>query len=445
MFEEAADLSPGEIKTYRKFVFPDAIADPGHNPFFSVENAPRWVTLHGFQLYLTYDDSVITTSLWTPDNAAVTQLKAYRATNKILGEDYVTHPCFSLETPEAWINPQPFEAYMSIMHGPFEDYRGRRRDSTPFSFCAPSRAASSRARSRASSRVSFLPSSRASSPASFASSDAMSRPSSAMSIHSFTDVPELDPGFPDSDILPFVPAHIPETKALDGLHPKESTKSRGKGKGEANIGTISITRQQKVDKIVDTSTVESTWTVPRTPIAIRVDVSQCMEKLTLPDGQILSLDAFIRAETTQDDRHGWVAALGSLFDGPESIAEFTHAPPRNNELLFIDRSISEPDAHFNPELTFQYSTLDFSTNNGMIDVGMLGTTNSMDYPIDGAPNFDSTPLKNYLWIWCLGFRWGSIQHLGYDIRPASATSRTGLTRVEHDGGKGEQEAEGERT
>ncbi|KAF8137737.1 hypothetical protein K438DRAFT_1996766 [Mycena galopus ATCC 62051] len=78
MFEEAADLSPGEIKTYRKFVFPDAIADPGHNPFFSVENAPRWVTLHEFQLYLTYDDSVITTSLWTPDNAAVTQLKAYR-------------------------------------------------------------------------------------------------------------------------------------------------------------------------------------------------------------------------------------------------------------------------------------------------------------------------------------------------------------------------------
>ncbi|KAF8187392.1 hypothetical protein K438DRAFT_1764985 [Mycena galopus ATCC 62051] len=337
MFEEAADLSPGEIKAYRKFL--------------------RWRA----------QDVIRVNELF---HVALKMI--ILTTNKILGEDYVVHPYFSLETPEAWINPQSFEAYMSIMHGPFEDYRGRRRDSTPFSSCAPSRAPSSRARSRASSRVSFLPSSRASSPASFASSDAMSHPSSAMSIHSFTDVPKLDPGFPDSDILPFVPAHIRETKALDGLHPKESMKSRGRGKGKANIGTISITRQQKVDEIIDTSTVESTWTVPCTPIAIRVDVSQCMEKLTLPDGRILSLDAFIRAEN-------------SLVHRPEIML---------TELLFIDRSMSEPDAHFNPELTFQYSTLDFFTDNGSIDVGMLGTTNSMDYPIDGAPNFDSTPVDS---------------------------------------------------
>ncbi|KAJ6536041.1 hypothetical protein B0H19DRAFT_1270860 [Mycena capillaripes] len=98
MFKQAADLSQGEIKAYRKFVFPDAIADPRHNAFFSVKNAPHWITSHGFQLYLTYDDSAITTSLWTPDNASVTQLK-------ILGEDYMGHPYFSLETPEAWINP----------------------------------------------------------------------------------------------------------------------------------------------------------------------------------------------------------------------------------------------------------------------------------------------------------------------------------------------------
>ncbi|KAJ7923987.1 hypothetical protein B0H13DRAFT_1864451 [Mycena leptocephala] len=71
-----------------------------------------------------------------------------------------------------------------------------------------------------------------------------------------------------------------------------------------------------------------------------------------------------------------------------------HPTIRLTELLFIDRSISEPDAHFNPELTFQYSTLGPSTDNGSLDVGMLGTTNSMDYPMDGAPNFDSTPVDS---------------------------------------------------
>ncbi|KAF8199340.1 hypothetical protein K438DRAFT_1966548 [Mycena galopus ATCC 62051] len=252
MFEEAADLSQGEIKAYRTFVFPDALADPGHDPFFSVENAPHWVTSHGFQLYLTYKDSAITTSLWTPDNASVTQLKAYQC--YILGKDYMGHPYFSLETPEAWINPQLFEAYMSITHGPFEDY-----------LPVPPREPHPRWLDLEPAAVSPF----------------CHLPEQAHRLLSPLRTRCLVRQVPCPDMLPFAPAHIPETKALDGLHTTESTKSRGKGKGKASVGKISITRQQKVDEIIDTSTVKSTWTVPHTPIAVRVDISQCMEKLTL--------------------------------------------------------------------------------------------------------------------------------------------------------------------
>ncbi|KAJ7044276.1 hypothetical protein C8F04DRAFT_1356635 [Mycena alexandri] len=162
MFEEAADFTQGEVKAYRKFAFPDALAVPGHDPFFSVEDAPSCVISHRFQLYLTYDDSALVTSPWTPDNASATQLKAYRS--YILSDQYLGHPYFSLESPETWINPEVFETYMSMTYGSFEDYHGRHHNSTPFSSRAPSRAASSVAGSRASSRVSFIPSSKASSP-----------------------------------------------------------------------------------------------------------------------------------------------------------------------------------------------------------------------------------------------------------------------------------------
>ncbi|KAJ7029523.1 hypothetical protein C8F04DRAFT_1116120 [Mycena alexandri] len=97
MFEEAADFTQGEVKAYRKFAFPDALAVPGHDPFFSVEDAPSWVTSHGFQLYLTYDDSAIVTSPWTPDNASATQLKAYRS--YILSDQYLGHPYTDKNSP----------------------------------------------------------------------------------------------------------------------------------------------------------------------------------------------------------------------------------------------------------------------------------------------------------------------------------------------------------
>ncbi|KAJ7875053.1 hypothetical protein B0H13DRAFT_1894316 [Mycena leptocephala] len=79
MFEGAANISQGEIKAYRRFAFPPALGDSTHDPFFSVEHAPDWITSRGYQLYLEHDDGGEAVGSWNPDNATPTQVRAYRA------------------------------------------------------------------------------------------------------------------------------------------------------------------------------------------------------------------------------------------------------------------------------------------------------------------------------------------------------------------------------
>ncbi|KAJ7807902.1 hypothetical protein B0H14DRAFT_2609281 [Mycena olivaceomarginata] len=109
MFPQAVDLSPGEIKAYRTWAFTHALGDPDNDPFFSVEDAPSWITLSGYQLYVLHDDLEIC-SHWVPEDASTKQLKASR--NYIVGEGYQSHRFFSLEHPEKWIGPIVFQAYM---------------------------------------------------------------------------------------------------------------------------------------------------------------------------------------------------------------------------------------------------------------------------------------------------------------------------------------------
>ncbi|KAJ7040166.1 hypothetical protein C8F04DRAFT_1391946 [Mycena alexandri] len=328
MFEEAADLPRGEVKAYRTFAFPDALALPDHDPFFSMENAPSWITSHGLQLYLMYDDSVTPDSPWTADNASATQLKAYRG--YILSDQYLGHPYF---------NPKPFEAYMSMMYGSFEDYRGRRQDSTPFSSRAPSRVASSVAGSRASSQVSFIPSSRASSPISFIS-DVMSRPPSAMSDHDFME--DHDSEFPNPDNLP-----ASEKLLAPPVPDDQPAPNKGVGKGKAKrrakaVGEFKITREHRVDVILDASTVESTWTVPRIPTAIHIDMSKC-DKLTLADGRVLNLDTFIRSE----DQDSWEGSGGHTAGDANTFGIF---PDDLDKSILCRRYLFAGCERFEPDL-----------------------------------------------------------------------------------------------
>ncbi|KAJ6546557.1 hypothetical protein B0H10DRAFT_2329584 [Mycena sp. CBHHK59/15] len=151
------------------------------------------------------------------------------------------------------------------------------------SYRFPSRAGSS-AGSGGSSWHSPAPSSRASSPVSFAS-EFPSRPASSMSMD------DWDQEFPESlsalplhpdESLPEIPSRVrafseverPSSPALSVASSVQYRKSRHKGKGRADADSsqIKITRQLFVDEIMDT-TVQSTWTVPCTPTAYRVDIS----------------------------------------------------------------------------------------------------------------------------------------------------------------------------
>ncbi|KAJ7306791.1 hypothetical protein DFH08DRAFT_975830 [Mycena albidolilacea] len=99
MFDAAADIPQGEIKAYRSFAFSSALADPIHDPFFSVENAIGWITLRGYQLYLEHDDS---------------DIRAYRTCIMMLSDDFLGHLFFSLDNTDAWINLIAFQFPCSL-------------------------------------------------------------------------------------------------------------------------------------------------------------------------------------------------------------------------------------------------------------------------------------------------------------------------------------------
>ncbi|KAF8180454.1 hypothetical protein K438DRAFT_2171413 [Mycena galopus ATCC 62051] len=293
MFEQAAELSPSGIKAYRNFAFTDTISNPGNDPFFSVDNAVFWISSLGYKLYF-------------------------------------------LENPDIWINPIAFQAYMDSTQDPVV------RNSTPATSRAPSRATSSisMAESRASSRISFIPSSWPSSPVSYASSDMLSRPSSSISVE-VIEIHDSDSDDPGSVAIPaarstassgnpFVPP-LPKVEVVDlsislsspppATVPdtKPERKKKGKGKGKLQQQQqIAITRQEKVDHIVHSTSVPTTYDVPRAPTALLVDLSSSVELLRIPDGRIVSLDTFIRAQ----NHESWDGGAGHTA-GDFNVAGFT--------------------------------------------------------------------------------------------------------------------------
>ncbi|KAJ7172777.1 hypothetical protein C8R43DRAFT_1208781 [Mycena crocata] len=323
MFEEAANISQREIKAYRKFAFTSALAESTHDPFFSVENATQWITSLGYQLYLEHDDSEVSQSSWTPDEASMAQLKHFRY--YMVSDEYLGHPFFSLEHTDRWINLVAFEAYMTANHGSFEQYRSK--NSSPFGSRAPSRAAStiSLAGSCASSRVSSVPSSRASSPA----SSMLSRPSSAMSVNSVITDPFNEDSVNNSPALGILPEieSVPTRQesipaAPSGSSPKQitSSKSKRKRKGKASQ-QIRITRQLSVDEMVKITVVPRTWTVPHTSTAYLVDLSESPDVLKTSSGKVVSLDTFIREE----DQESWRGSTGNL-NGDVNVRGLTADP-----------------------------------------------------------------------------------------------------------------------
>ncbi|KAF8170836.1 hypothetical protein K438DRAFT_1982394 [Mycena galopus ATCC 62051] len=245
---DAAEISQGEIKLYRSFMFLPALGDCGHDPFSSVENATTWITSCGYQLHLEHDDAQMSLSLWNPDQATPSQVRAY--CSFMIGDAYMDHSFFSMDNTDSWISLVPFHTYMNIFHGSFDEYRTR--NSTPFSQArssvgsrALSRANSSfsRGESRPSSRASFLlalcaPSSRSSSPFG----------NNVIEISSDSD-DDLSAALPAPPLVP----KIEDTTSALQIHQTAvsfNTRARQcKGKEKADEGKIQITCQDHMDEL----------------------------------------------------------------------------------------------------------------------------------------------------------------------------------------------------
>ncbi|KAJ7851344.1 hypothetical protein B0H13DRAFT_1905217 [Mycena leptocephala] len=80
---------------------------------------------------------------------------------------------------------------------------------------------------------------------------------------------------------------------------------------------IKLTRELGVDEIVELDNVPSTFTVPERPIAYLFDLTKSRELLTMPNGKVLSLDAYIRSE----DQDSWRGSTGHIA-GDSMVAGF---------------------------------------------------------------------------------------------------------------------------
>ncbi|KAJ7216253.1 hypothetical protein C8J57DRAFT_1255339 [Mycena rebaudengoi] len=268
MFLQAAELSLAEIKYYRNFAFIEALGNPAHDPFFSVENVPSWMTSLGYQLYVLHDDSVESTASWNLEDASTKDLKAYRSL--ILTEKYQTHPFFSLENLDAWINPPAFQVYMESWSEP----RTLPEESTPISSRAPSRT-------------------------NLEHSSAQVQPDAD------SDSPFLAQIPPTADITPSI---VPSTQTS-----AKSLVSKGH--------RIKITRQLKVNNLLYFTTVPPTFDVPRTPTAILLDLSGSCHLLKKADGSFMLANRFIRNE----NQESWDGS-GAHAKGDAWVHNFTSNP-----------------------------------------------------------------------------------------------------------------------
>ncbi|KAJ7872495.1 hypothetical protein B0H14DRAFT_3131545 [Mycena olivaceomarginata] len=301
LFDAAADFTTGEVVEYRRFMFPLLLGDSTHVPFFSVEDAPRWMTARGYALYQELNLAERLDPLRDHRYASLRQLRAYR--EQVVGEAYVNHPFFQVDRAEEWVAPAPFNTWMRLMQE-LEAERGRKVNRSEAgsirSYTPGSSVAASPPRSRTmslagrSDRLSCSPRSWSSSvhPNSRCSygtgSGFSSRAASPSTILAFDlDIPSMiQPLHVESPPAP------PETTAIpQGTVASKSSRRRGKGKGkqveEDPDPRIKVTRELYVNRIIPVTTAPQTWTNKK-------------------GNKMRTIDAYIKAE----DQDAWDGSTG---------------------------------------------------------------------------------------------------------------------------------------
>ncbi|KAJ7829922.1 hypothetical protein B0H14DRAFT_3143733 [Mycena olivaceomarginata] len=323
LFDAAADFTTGEVVEYRRFMFPLLLGDSTHVPFFSFEDAPRWMTARGYALYQELNLAERLDPLRDHRYGSLRQLRAYR--EQVVGEAYVNHPFFQVDRAEDWVAPAPFNKWMRLMQE-LEAERGRKVNRSEAgsirSYTPGSSVAASPPRSRTmslagrSDRLSCSPRSRSSSvhPNSRCSygtgSGFSSRAASPSTILAFDlDIPSM--------IQPLHVESPPETTAIpQGTVTSKSSRRRGKGKGkqveEDPDPRIKVTRELYVNRIIPVTTAPQTWTVPRDEVAYKLDVRANPDVLKNKKGnKMRTIDAYIKADLLgSQDQDAWDGSTG---------------------------------------------------------------------------------------------------------------------------------------
>ncbi|KAJ7917254.1 hypothetical protein B0H13DRAFT_2269543 [Mycena leptocephala] len=120
---------------------------------------------------------------------------------------------------------------------------------------------------------------------------------------------------------------------------------KGKGKGKAKAkqdSRITITRELKVDEIVDLSILPSTFPVPHHPTALRIDLSKVEGHLTNATGKRSTLDAYIR-------RPGLLERLIGSLKGDVKVFGFDPTRPRVSKVVVAICIATELKPRYEPD------------------------------------------------------------------------------------------------
>ncbi|CAK5283218.1 unnamed protein product, partial [Mycena citricolor] len=305
------------IKSYRHFMFPEECAQPGHDPYFSIDNSSDWITSRGLQLYYQYNEALDIPGL-DPSDASRRDLIALR--KEIIPDYLLTHQFFSLEHAETWVKPQVFSAYKRLLlpSQPVSDQDGRsdtdrrslivetqNEEGIEPDYDLPSRPPSSMYTGSVSDGDLPVLSDDEEIPF----PESLIRPKSATSMSSILSTdsrPENDSAMPDEP--PILNIDLQSRKAgkkkkmAEPLQPEERE------------GMIQITRELWVHELRSVDNIPDTWEVcrPDHSIAWLVDMSASTDLLLDEKGKRRMLQTYIRNEVRDQDSWGGKGSGGSL-------------------------------------------------------------------------------------------------------------------------------------
>ncbi|CAK5283656.1 unnamed protein product [Mycena citricolor] len=305
-FQDSVEAMPMRtIRDYREHMHSKLVTQATHNPHLSMDCPERWITSHGFQLFLQFDSAV---PLMDPLEPSRRDLITFR--EQILPPDLLSHAFFSLDNVEDWVMTGPFTTFTRLEMERSRYFPPTLSQQDPL--FRPNSSMSTNTRSEAGSEV-------------FSEdppplSDC-SRPGSAMSIRSESS---------QASQLPLSASLLPDAAQSNGFNPIRPKLARmprqpRKAQREERKGMIAISRELWVHELRTIKAIPDTWDVSRDDhrVAYLVDMSEALELLRDDKGIVQSIQAYIRKQ----DQDSWAGkGSGGSLKGDTDVLAFPGEP-----------------------------------------------------------------------------------------------------------------------